>query len=106
MSDFSEHLRRYDCRRKQEVDQDLVVLKEYWEQWDPECRLQFKKWIQKLDELTDSMPAVFPHLTLKTEFTEPIGESDCQRLSLPTKTMRLAVEHWERGELYGPSTML
>jgi hypothetical protein len=102
---FEKAMRAFQSRMVQKQDQELAALRQYWEQWDVKTKTEFKDWINKIADLKRDMPRVFPHLTIKVEFIEQVGDDDFERIKPSIEGMRRAVDCWERGDDYDPNTL-
>lgn len=98
-------LRRLDSRMKHRIDNELADVRGWWENWTDAERAAFKAWIGRLIELQDGMPHLFPYLEVRLEFAEQIADDDFHTITPPVKAVKRAIECWERGELFTPTTL-
>jgi hypothetical protein len=90
---------------KHRIDEALSDLRNWWERWTPEQRQAFKKWVDNLDTVRQTMPDFGPNVTLRLEFSEPEGDEESHEFSPPIHAVKKAIEHWERGECYAPTKL-
>lgn len=95
-----------DSKIKFRLDEQLADLRDWWEQWSAEERNAFKTWVDRIVEIQETQPQLDPYVSLRLEFSEPIGdEGEFHSFSPPIGTVKKAMEHWERGEPFAPNSM-
>lgn len=89
----------------QDADQQLAILRHYWQQWNPESKKRFIEWLDRVDALKRATPNLCPSVVLRVEFIEPVSEDEYGTFSPPIEAMRRAIDCWERGVDYdGPNS--
>jgi hypothetical protein len=97
-------LRKIDSRLKHSADERLANLRVCWEHWTEEQRQAFKKWIVGLAEVNAATPAFFPRVKVSLTISAYQPEIE-ESFEPPIEGVRRAIECWERGEHYAPTTI-
>jgi len=98
-------LRTADSRLKFRFDAVMADLRTWWERWAQEDRDAFKKWVGNLARVQREMPTVPPYVSVRLEFAEEAGEGECRVFTPPIQAITRAIDHWERGEPYAPTSL-
>jgi hypothetical protein len=99
------HLRKLDSQLKKRTDEALADLRNYWGKWDGQTKQAFKEWMEKAVALKKAMPDVIPYMSLRVEFSEQVADDEYHTFAPSLEAIRRAVESWERGEPYTPTSL-
>ena len=98
-------IRPLDSQMKHRTDEALADLRPMYEDLDPNQRGKVKAWLSAVVALETGTPAI-PQLdcSLRVEISQPNGDG-YSVVKLKTATMLRAMESWDRGEHYTPTTI-
>jgi hypothetical protein len=100
---FEKKMRGLDSQAKAEVDKGLISLREMYKAMREEDRNVLKKWIHQVEPLAHS-PVGRMIGRLRVDLSYPVEGGHITVQGVPALAIKRAIEHWERDELYTPST--
>jgi hypothetical protein len=93
-----------DSRLKAKMDEALIGLKELYDNMTADDRKMLKSWIEKVTPLGNSPLAGQLQGALHVELKYHMGPDTLKSGGLPPVAIKRAIEHWERGEHYTPTS--
>jgi hypothetical protein len=100
----SDAFRKMDSRLKHRVDAALVGFREMYEAMTEDDKTVLKEWLEKFIPIARS-PACGQFIgALGVEMKYNLGEDTLVARGVPPLAIKEAMEHWDKGENYAPTT--